>query len=226
MKDDEKPMPDKPTDGAANGGRIRRKLEARVISCDFKQRKPVRRHPLAQPAGISTTRAGGALSLLAAKGPATKKPHKGFTAKTLSKHLLIGLYDWNRFLLNKALRECNPESALPASTADTLAGIGSRLGQGRHRSRAAVARYTGRLFSCIAELACSSHIVESVARINDNLYYVRVLECLAMTDKDVPLELAGICERFLNEEFAEGEQAIANYHDDRLASLDRVLDLL
>lgn len=139
----------------------------------------------------------------------------------VSQDEFIELYRRNRLLLEVALTTHRPSDARLDAAATAVATIGNALDFGAPLTPGAVADYTGRLFSCIAQLSENPRIVECVETINGRLRHLRTLEyeCL----DDVPGELMNICEQFLADRLDETANAIAHYHSRRLGVLSELL---
>ncbi len=210
--------------GASDRDRVYLAIKARAIACDFGPCEPIRLSPLAARLGVSTTPIRAALNRLVAEGLVTREPQKGFVAMSMSEHRFTGLYRLNQLLLDAALTVHSPSTEVWEAAATTVAGIGNQLDNGERCTPDTIAGYTGLLFSCIAQLSSSAHVVKSVERINDGLHYIRALEHEQL--EDVPAELLSICELFLAEQLDAVAKAIADYHACRLKRLPELLAAL
>lgn len=209
-----------------DGDRVYHEIKARVISCEFEQGKPIRMCQLAQQLGVGKKPVREALGRLAAEGLIINEPNKGFIAMRLTQERLIELYGWNQFLLKKSLSGCRARAELPDEVAVEISDIGHELGQGHDVSKEEIAAYAGYLFCGIAELAQSSHIAESVNNVNESLHYVRTHECELLSNTDLSMELADICELLLKGDYTKARRMIAKYHEARLALLDDLVEEL
>ena len=214
-------MPDRNTFSTCNGDRVYQAIKARAVACDFDPGEPIRLSPLASSLGVSTTPIRAALNMLVAEGLVRREPQKGFIAMTLSADRFRGLYSLNQLLLQTALATAPPDGRRFAIAAAVANRVCDRLDDEAVSTAETVARCTGDLFRCIAELAGKAHITEAVERVNESLEFVREFE--SRQHGTVRAELMAICELFLAEQFDATVKAIADYHASRSEQIPRLL---
>ena len=217
-----------PTTDSNNGDfvddRIYLALKARAVACDFDPDEPIRLKPLAKNLGVGTPPVRAALNMLVAEGLVKRAPQKGFVAISLSEDRLRGLYSLNQFLLDAALNTGSLDLGKFEDAIARVAAVSSVLDNDQECLPNMIARHTGRLFLSIAELSGNTHIVDSVNRINDSLYFVRALETRHLDETRA--ELTNICELFLAEQLEAASAAIREYHTARFKALPVLLDTL
>jgi hypothetical protein len=86
-----------------------------------------------------------------------------------------------------------------------------------------LAAYTGEIFSHVASLSGNTHVIRSIGRANDHLYYIRTIECRHLNN--VQDELRLICELLLAGNRQELLRTIHRYHDKRTEILPTLLEL-
>lgn len=214
-------MPDRNTFSTCNGDRVYQAIKARAVACDFDPGEPIRLSPLASSLGVSTTPIRAALNMLVAEGLVRREPQKGFIAMSLSAERFQGLYSLNQLLLQTALSARTHDGRRFASAAAAVNRISNELDDEAGCTAGTIAKCTGDLFRCIAELAGKPHITEAVERINDSLGFIREYEC--RQPGTVRAELMVICELFLAEQFSATVKAIADYHASRKAQTPELL---
>ncbi len=217
-------MPDRMTDGKAENGHVYREIKRRVISCEFEQGKPIGQAALAKDLGVSTTPVREVLTVLAAKGLLMKVPMIGFIPISPSKERIGGTYRVNQRLLNIALDAHEPAAPLPAQTEAAVRSLAEQLDRPEPGSPATIAKHTRELFSHVAELGETPVTVEAVDLASDSLFYVRTFEC--QLSPEIPVELLCICESMLTGQFGELKKAVDAYHDNRVAQLPELLELV
>ena len=199
-------------------------LKARAVACDFSPDEPIRLKPLAKHLGVSTPPVRAALNMLVAEGLVKRAPRKGFIAISLSEDHFRGLYSLNQFLLDAALNIRSLDLGKFENAGARVATVSSILDNDKECSPNMIARHTGRLFLSIAELSGNTHVIDSVDRINDRLYFMRALETRHLDGTRA--ELTNICELFLAEQFEATSGAIREYHAARFEALPLLLDAL
>lgn len=204
--------------------RIYRALKARAVACDFDPDEPIPLKPLAKNLGVSTPPVRAALNMLVAEGLVKRAPQKGFIAISLSEDRFRGLYSLNQFLLDAALNTRSLDLEKLEDASARVAAVSSVLDSDKDCSANIIARHTGRLFLSIATLSGNTHVVDSVDRINDSLYFMRALETRHLDETRA--ELTNICELFLAEQLEATSGAIRDYHANRFEALPRLLDAL
>ncbi len=215
-------MPDRNTFDSCNGDRVYQAVKARAVACAFDPGEPIRLSPLATSLGVSTTPIRAALNMLVAEGLVRREPQKGFIAMNLSADRFQGLYSLNQLLLQTALSARAPSRERFIATAPAVVRISNELDADVDCTPDAIAKCTGDLFRCIAELAGKPHITEAVERVNDSLEFIREYEC-RRPGSSVRAELMAICELFLAEQFDATVKAIADYHESRKAETPGLL---
>lgn len=206
-------MPDRNTFSTCNGDRVYQAIKARAVACDFDPGQPIRLSPLASSLGVSTTPIRAALNMLVAEGLVHREPQRGFIAMSLSAKRFQGLYSLNQLLLQTALKARAPDRRRFRAAADSVNRISNELDDEAGCTARTIAKCTGELFRCIAELAGKPHITEAVERVNESLEFIREYEC--RQPGTVRAELVTICDLFLAEQFDATVRAIADYHASR-----------
>ena len=215
-------MPNQNTTVIGDAERVYRSIKAQAVACRFSPGKPIRVTPLAMQLGVSSTPIRAALNMLVAEGLVLRVPQKGFRAMSISADRFRDLYSLNQFLLEAALTEKPPTAQSLATAVDIATEIRHRLDDDRACTPDAVATCTGELFLSIAGLSGNAQVVDTVARINDGLSFVRSLDC---RDNDsARAELMTICELLLTEQTDAVAKLLAEYHETRMATVPELIN--
>lgn len=160
---------------------------------------------------------------LAAEDLVIKAPRKGFIAISLSRDNLLNYYEFTRLLLAKEVEWLNAAARQNLSGFEPVSGVLLKLNRRLIADEKKLATYTGTVFSQIASLSGNAHIVRSIRRANDHLYYIRTIECELL--EGVQSELVLLCELVLARLCKDLLQAIHRYHDSRIEVLPALLEL-
>jgi DNA-binding GntR family transcriptional regulator len=206
------------------GDRIYRAIKASVIAYAFPQGRRIYLQPLADALGVSTTPVREAMNRLAAEDLVIKAPHKGFIAMSLSGKNLRGHHELTRLLLAKELERLDTAGRHKLTEFEPIAMVLFRLNRRVLSDANTLAAYTGEIFSHVASLSGNTHIIRSIGRANDHLYFIRTLECRHLDN--VQDELRLICELLLVGNCQELLRTIHRYHDKRTEILPTLLELV
>jgi DNA-binding GntR family transcriptional regulator len=163
------------------------------------------------------------LNRLAAEDLVIKAPRKGFIAMSLSGENLRGYYELTRLLLAKELEGLDAAARRKLPEFEPIAGILYKLNRRVLSDANTLAAYTGKIFSHSASVGENAHVVRSIRRVNDYLYYIRTVECRHLAN--VQDELRLLCQLLLAGRCEELLQAVHGYHDKRIEMLATLLDL-
>ena len=205
----------------ARGDRVYHAVKAKVIGHTFPQGGRIYLQPLADDLGVSTMPVRDALNRLAAEDLVIKAPRKGFIARSLSADDLLGYYDLTRLLMVKELEGLDDAARRKLPEFEPIALVLHKLIRRAISSADTLAAYTGEVFACIAALGGNDHVVLAVARANDNLHYIRTLECRHLDN--VQSELVELCEHVLTGRCEELIHTIHRYHARRIELLPALL---
>jgi DNA-binding GntR family transcriptional regulator len=206
------------------GDRVYRAIKASVIAYAFPQGRRIYLQPLADALGVSTTPVREAMNRLAAEDLVIKAPHKGFIAMSLSGKNLRGHHELTRLLLAKELERLDTAGRHKLTEFEPIAMVLFRLNRRVLSDANTLAAYTGEIFSHVASLSGNTHIIRSIGRANDHLYFIRTLECRHL--HNVQDELRLICELLLVGNCQELLRTIHRYHDKRTEILPTLLELV
>lgn len=206
------------------GDRVYRAIKASVIAYAFPQGRRIYLQPLADALGVSTTPVREAMNRLAAEDLVIKAPHKGFIAMSLSGKNLRGHHELTRLLLAKELERLDTAGRHKLTEFEPIAMVLFRLNRRVLSDANTLAAYTGEIFSHVASLSGNTHIIRSIGRANDHLYFIRTLECRHLDN--VQDELRLICELLLVGNCQELLRTIHRYHDKRTEILPTLLELV
>jgi DNA-binding GntR family transcriptional regulator len=206
------------------GDRVYEAIKARIIAFEFPQGERIYLDPIAAALGVSTTPVREALNRLAARNLVIKAPRKGFIAMTLSEDNLLGHYELTRILLIHELEMLEPEARRTLRQCAPIAAVLNKLKRRPTSDVSTLTRYTGEIFAQIGSLRENSRVIYAIEAANDNLYYIRTVECQHL--EDVHSELVRLCELLLGGYCEELISAIDAYHDRRVAELPTLMKML
>lgn len=205
----------------AAGDRVYRAIKARVVAHEFPAGQRILLQPLADELGVSTTPVRESLNRLAAEDLVIKAPQKGFIAVALSQKDLVGYHDLTRMLLTGELRGLDADARRGLAEFEPIADVLNKLNRREIHDPGVLAMYIGEIFAGMAALRGQSHVMRSIAHTNDQLYYVRMLECRRR--EGTQDELKRMCELLLAGWVDELLEVIDRYHS---RCVERVPSLL
>ncbi|MCG8371356.1 MAG: GntR family transcriptional regulator [Proteobacteria bacterium] len=205
----------------ATGEHVYRAVKMRVVACEFAPGRRIHLEPVAARLGVSTTPVREALNRLAAEDLVVKAPRKGYFARRMTRRRVLGHYELTRLLLTHELeRTLACRRRMPADF-EPIASVLHKLRRHEIADLHALAAYNGDVFAGIASFGENAGIVHAVERANDQLHYVRTLECRLLSG--VQRDLARLCELLLAERCDDARRAIDAYHERRTELLPDVL---
>jgi len=205
------------------GDRVYYAVKASAIAYEFRQGRRIYMEPIAEGLGVSTTPVREALNRLAAEGLVIKAPRKGFIALTLNADKLLGHYELTKLLLVHELEALDTKTRSRLPQYEPVANILFKLNRSVISNAGTLAGYTGLLFRELASLGGNRHVIRSVDRANDHLYYIRTIECTHF--QDIRAQLIGMCELLLGRHCEELLRTLERYHQTRMELLPDMLEL-
>ena len=205
------------------GDRVYYAVKASAIAYEFRQGRRIYMEPIAERLGVSTTPVREALNRLAAEGLVIKAPRKGFIALTLNAEKLLGHYELTKLLLMHELEALDQRARGRLSRYEPIANILFKLNRSQISNAGTLAGYTGLIFRELASLGGNRHVIRSIDRANDHLYYIRTIECTQF--QDIRAQLIGMCEMLLGCHCEELLKTLERYHDTRMELLPDMLEL-
>lgn len=205
----------------ASGNRIYQAVKARAVRYEFPEGRRILLEPLADQLRVSTTPVREALNRLAAEGLVVKAPRKGFVALSLDTDRLKDHYRLIRLLLAHELGGLSEESLRRLPEFEPIADLLRKLNRRPLTNVETLAMYTGELFIRLAALSENADVVEAIDRANDQLFFIRTVECRLLDG--IHEELIRHCELVLAGRCDDLIKAIHEYHRKRLDLLPRLL---
>ena len=206
----------------ATSERVYHAVKAHAIAYEFPQGSRIDLEPIARRFGVGVVSIREALDRLAAEELVVKGHRKGYYAKRLSAESIQGYYELSRLLLTHELKAGSAELRNRPRQFERVAVVLHRLTRIPAPGPRSLARYTGEVFACLAGLGGKPHVVDSIERANDHLYFVRTLECEFVVT--VRSELVHLCELLMNDNSRELSRLIDDYHESRIALLPRLFN--
>jgi len=202
--------------------RVYHAVKAHAIAYEFPEGGRIALEPIARRFGVGVTAIREALDRLAEEKLVVKGHRKGYYAMQLSAENLQGYYELSRLLLTHELKTDGAELRNRPRQFERIAVVLHRLTRTPAPGPRSLARYTGEVFACIAGLSGKPHVVDSIERANDHLYYIRTLECEFIVT--LRSELVQLCELLMNDNRRGMARLIDDYHESRIALLPRLFD--
>ncbi len=202
--------------------RIYHAVKAHAIAYEFPQGGRIALEPIARRFDVGVSSIREALDRLVAEKLVVKDQRKGYYALRLSPENIQGYYELSRLLLAHELKTDGAELRNRPRQFERIAVVLHRLTRIPAPGPRSLARYTGEVFACIAGLSGKPHVVDSIERANDHLYFVRTLECEFIVT--VRSELVQLCELLMNDNRREMSRLIDGYHESRITLLPRLFD--
>ena len=206
----------------ATSERVYHAVKAHAIAYEFPQGGRIALEPIADRFGVGVASIREALDRLVAEKLVVKDQRKGYYAIRLSAENIQGYYELSRLLLTHELRTGGIELRNRPRQFERIAVVLHRLTRMPAPGPRSLARYTGEVFACMAGLDGKSHVVDSIERANDHLYFVRTMECEFIVT--VRSELVQLCELLINDNRRDLSRLIDGYHESRIALLPRLFD--
>ena len=128
-----------------------------------------------------------------------------------------------RHLIALALERLGTEARSKLTESESIVAELARLNGGVVSDPETLANAASRTFDGIAVLTEKQSIVETIGKTNEQLFYVRTLECRRLDD--VQHELAAFCELLLGDDREATISEIKAYHDRRLAIVPELIEL-
>lgn len=203
--------------------RLYLEIKDRVIAYEFPQGKRIYLERIAEEHGTSTWPVRQILDQLAAQGLVIKAPRKGYYAMTLNEEEVTGWYLITRHLISLALETFGDAARRRLAESELIDGVLARLNASVVSDPATLANATAKIFECIADLTEKHPIVETIGRTNEQLFYVRTLECRRLDG--VQYELIALCELLLGNARDAAIEEIKAYHDRRLAIVPELMEM-
>jgi DNA-binding GntR family transcriptional regulator len=204
--------------------RLYREINARVVAYEFPQGKRIYLGPIAEEHGTSTWPVRQVFDQLAAEGLVIKAPNKGFYTMTLNEEEVTGWYLITRHLISLALETLGAAARRRLSESESIVAVLNSLN--RHvvsDPEKKLATATAKIFGYIADLTGKRPIVDMIDRTNDQLFYVRTLECRRLDG--IQYELIAFCELLLADDRETLVTEFKAYHDRRLAIVPELVEL-
>ena len=203
--------------------RLYLEIKDRVIAYEFPQGERIYLERIAEEHGTSTWPVRQILDQLAAQGLVIKAPRKGYYAMTLNEEEVTGWYLITRHLVSLALETFGDAARRRLAETELIAGELARLNESVISDPAVLANATATIFQCIADFTEKHPIVETIGRTNEQLFYVRTLECRRLDG--VQYELIALCELLLGDGRDAVIEEIKAYHDRRLAIVPELIEM-
>ena len=206
-------------------GRVYDNIKARVIAHEFTPGARLQLDALAMELGVSTTPVREALSRLVAEGLIESRPQKGFFVMAVSAEKFRELYELNYILLESLFgKDGIGHFERRHAEFPQLEAVLGKLRERDDMEPADLARFTGETFLQIAARSGNDHVTDIVRHINDQLYYLRTLECQFLNNTHQ--ELVEICDMFLSRQYSDLAEFLKVYHGKRLTLIPDVLKAL
>lgn len=203
--------------------RLYREIKARVVAYEFQQGKRIYLGRIAEEHGTSTWPVRQVFDQLAAEGLVIKAPRKGFHAMTLSEEEVTGWYLITRHLVSLTLETLGTEARRRLSEFESIAALLNRLNRHAVPDPKTLTNATAKIFGHIADSTEKHPIVEMISRTNDQLFYLRTLECRILDG--IQCELIAFCELLLADDLETLVTKFEAYHDRRLAIVPELVAL-
>lgn len=204
------------------GDRVYKAIKARVIAYGFPEGQRIYLEPLAEALGVSTTPVREAMNRLAAEDLVIKASHKGFFAISLSERSLRGHYELSKMLLVKELESLDAAARRKLSKFEPISEVLYKLNRRSLSHSDTLVAYTGEVFLNIASVGENVEVVRSIRRANDQLYFIRTIECRYL--EDIQEELKLLCELLLAGRCEDLLRTIHGYYDKRIELLPTLLN--
>lgn len=211
--------------GRTDSRELYRRIKARLVACDFAPQERLLPNALAEEYGVSRTPVRDVLTQLEAEGMVMRAKGRSYFPMPLSEERFRDLYLGNRTLLECAIEQRMEGWPPSAETAGDVTTMLNRLGQKELIEPQWLTLNTAELFALIAGRSDGDEagVVKWIERNNDQLHYLRILECQRIDG--VAEELMRMGELLLAEEYEVLKAAVGDYHDRRAARLASVLEL-
>ena len=185
-------------------------VKARIVACDFPQGQRIPLTELAAEYDASTLAVRRVLERLASDGLVTKAEGNGFVAPAFEADSIEGLYLVSRHVVGIALDRLRTRSTLPPSAKESIQRLMELVHQCGRDDYVALADYTAILFAAIADFTESPPLINATARSNEDLHFVRLVECQRVDQATEELER--LCKLLLDEKWDELVVAMDEYH--------------
>lgn len=203
--------------------RLYREIKDRVIAYEFPQGKRIYLERIAGEHGTSTWPVRQIFDQLATEGLVIKAPRKGYYAMTLNEEEVTGWYLITRHLISLAVETLGAAARKRLAESESIVAESTRLNGSVAAGPETLASATARIFGCIADLTEKHPIIETIGRTNEQLFYVRMLECRRLDG--VQYELIAFCELLLRDDREAVIAEVKAYHDRRLAIVPELIEL-